>query len=166
MKKNLGIVVGALVLLIAAGALYYYWWGSNEVTMAREAIAGDGSASCTFEDANTGDEGTLYVQDGDARLTAETEEQTTDSTESTGGMTKVHMLFREDTIYVWRDDEEQGLELPSEGGEDLGILSNYDDEEAFRSEFKEQSFSCKRGVDEEQLELPDDVEFSGSSSAL
>lgn len=162
----IAILIGLVV--VAAGGGYWVWSQYfTDAAMAHRAFNGSGSVTCTYVDAASGGEGTMYVRDGDMRAVGPVEGGFMEA-DAGGETTEAHMLMREDTMYMWAEGEDQGIEFtPSEADDGSGFnfdeeevaFANHEDKEELESEFEEYQADCSRGADAEWFQLPDDVEF-------
>lgn len=157
--------IAVLIVAVLGGAAYYFL-AYDEVTAARKAFTGSGEVSCTFVDPNTDEEVELYVSDGDIRMNMQGQPVNLDASQSNDELVLNHILFMNDTAYIWTEGENQGYQYPMELEGDIGPLGNLDDEEEFKNEYEEYNYSCGRGADDGLFEKPDDVEFTDFGSTL
>lgn len=150
MKKIIIAIIIAAAVAVGV-ALYYVMRSADDAAMARQALMGDGAVTCSFVDSETEEAGTFYVRDGDVRISSQFDSESGQTDEG-------HMLIKDDVTYVWSTAEEQGIRFSQEDSQEVPFL-NYEDEEEFDREFKEQQASCEKGADSQLFELPDDIEF-------
>lgn len=172
MKPSMIAILIALVAVAAGGG--YWVWNQyfTDAAMAHRAFNGNGSVTCTYVDAETGNEGTMYVRDGDMRAVGPVEGGFMEEDSSGGETTKAHMLMREDTMYMWADGEDQGIEFTpgetDEGGFNFDkeevAFAEHENKEELENEFEDYQAECSRGADAEWFELPDDVEFTNPAA--
>lgn len=165
---NKGLVVAIVVVLAAAaaGAVWYFVPLSGEA-VARQALMGNGSATCTYVDPDTGDEGTFYARNGDIRVSATTEGTVFGDQGEQQNQEEVltHMLFKDEVGYIWSEGEDQGIEFSAEETEDNQAVDDEAvdlrdlDEEEFEQQYEELQMSCRRGADASLFDLPEGVEF-------
>lgn len=160
MNKKLMIAGVAAAVVVAAGGAMYYLMPRDEMTLAHRALQGSGSATCTYTDADSGDEGTLYIRSGDMRVVA-------DAQTHEGEAATAHFLIKGDTGYMWADDEPQGVQFAMEEPDMAEASVEVDwrdmDEEEFTQEYERNQFSCGRGADRAMFDVPGDIEFMDMS---
>lgn len=161
MNKKM-LIGGAVALaVVAGGAAFFLLRSEDEIALARNAIEGNGEATCTFTDPNTEDTGTLYVKDGNMRIVVNTKQDD----KSVEG----NYLLKDKTGYFWTEGEKQGFKFAAdqaenvEGTDDRANLKDLSEED-FKKEYEKSKFSCKGNVDQAMLEVPGNVEFTDFSS--
>lgn len=167
MKPSMIAILIALVAVAAGGG--YWVWNQyfTDVAMAYRAFNGNGSVTCTYVDAETGNEGTMYVRDGDMRAVGPVEGGFMEADTGGGETTEAHMLMRGDTMYMWADGEDQGIEFTPGETDDSGFnfdqeevaFAKHENKEELESQFEDYQAECSRGADAEWFELPEEVEF-------
>lgn len=157
MKLTITLTVLA-ALLVAGGGAYYYFFAFDEGAVAKRALEGDGSITCTLKETNEGSSmDTISIHDGNIRTSymSPNGPVTIENTDSSSDKKVARqILIKDDTTYMWSEGEDYGLQLSKEeGGEAFADTKN------ITNEFKEKNYSCSRMVDEHEFEVQNDVEF-------
>ena len=165
---NKGLVIGIVVLILLLLGGYFMFAGRSTGPTAPTPFSGEsaprtladlvglGSQMCTYEDPETGDTGTFYVGSGSMRGDVST---------TVDGTTQVsHMIYTDNTMYIWADGETTGVKMTA-NFEDEGDYDVPDSDtgvqtpEVFDAD-REIDYDCGSWrVDSSLFELPGGIEF-------
>lgn len=153
--KKIIIAIVVVAMAVAVGA-YFLLGGKSEAALAREAFMGNGAVTCTFIDTETDQEAMLYVRDGDIRISGTGFDPESDEEVAS------HMIQKDEVMYLWADNEQQGVTLSvdeRQTGDEPSLIDDYKDPATFEEAYEQEQVSCSSGADASHFELPGDVEF-------
>lgn len=151
------IIVGVVLWATAGDEAEAPTNGEEEVAeqqkdTLRALLASNTSQECTFSDAETDTEGTLYVADGNMRGDFTTQQD--------GSTVSAHTIVVDETVYTWIEGQEQGfqisLEQATEGEATAGSQVDFD---------RPVNYECNAtAVSDSRFDLPDNVTFTSVGS--